>query len=40
MNNNAGFKNLCMPNYAITGMQYGGGFDTFRVKCCKLNLVI
>jgi hypothetical protein len=40
LDNNGGFKNLCMPNYAMTGMQYEGGADAFRVKCCKLNLVI
>jgi hypothetical protein len=40
LDNKTGFKNLCMPSYAMTGMQYEGGKDTYRVKCCKLNLVI
>ena len=33
---NPGFKNICIPNYAISGMQFENG--SAKVKCCKLLL--
>ena len=35
--NNTGFKNICLPNYAINGLQIVD--KDIKVKCCKLNLV-
>jgi hypothetical protein len=33
------FRNVCLPNFAISGMHYEGGGNTVMVKCCKLNLI-
>ena len=35
--NNPGFKNICLPNYAISGMQFEN--NNIKVKCCKLQLL-
>lgn len=34
--NNPGFKNICLPNYAIGGMEFEN--KNIKVKCCKLLL--
>ena len=34
--NTPGFKSICLPNYAISGMQFEN--NNVKVKCCKLLL--
>ena len=33
------FENICIPNFAISGIHYEGRLDRVRIKCCKLNLI-
>ncbi len=33
------FNNVCLPNFAVSGMVYGGGNSNVNVKCCHLELL-
>jgi hypothetical protein len=32
------FTNVCLPNFAVSGMVYTGGNNNVNVKCCHLEL--
>jgi len=33
------FKHICMPNFAVRGINYNGGLSPVGVKCCHLELL-